>query len=781
MQPSSAARRLAFTLIALLLGTIRAQAQTVTLAWDPNSETDVAGYTVYVGVNPGTFAQTFDVGGRTNTTFTFTQAIPGQFYYFSVAAYTSENVVGMRTGELRWKINVGPTLTLPTNQASRVGVSASLQLAANDDGDPLTYTATGLPAGLSINTSTGRISGTPTATGSSTVVATVSDGLLTATRTFTWTIVPPPTADSVAPSSGSGASQLFQLSYSDPLGANAMSAAWVWFNATLAPTSANSCLVYYDRTAARLNLINNTGTTWLQGTLGTSGTLQNSQCAIALAGSSVAVSGNALTLNLAMTFSSTFNGSKNVYIFAASGSASSGWQTRGTWSVPAGAAAVVTADSVSPSTGSGATQTFALRYSDTQGAAGLSTTWAWFHTSMTSTSANSCLVYYNRQTNRLNIINDAGTVWSSAALGGSGTLQNSQCAVSLAGSSAVSSGNTLTLNLAMTFAAGFAGTKNVYMFAANSAINSGWQTRGAWTVPGGGTTPTVSAVSVSPSNGSGTSGTFALQYSDTSGAANLSTAWVWFNTSMTSTSANSCLLYYSRPTNTLSLINNTGTTWSSAPLGGGGTLQNSQCSVALGSSAAVVSGTTLTLNLALTFGPGFAGGKNIYMFAANSALNSGWQTRGLWNVPASATAVTADAVTPNSGAGTTQTFALQYSDTAGVNDLRTVWVWFNETFASTSAYSCMLHYDRTTNLLYLVDPSGSFWDSARLGSGELRNASCVINLAGSSVVQSGNTLTLNLAVTFRWSFFGPKNIYMFASSQNGTNSGWQTRGSWTAQ
>ena len=51
------------------------------------------------------------------------------------------------------------TVTDPGNQAGAVGTAASLQIHASDSatGQTLTYTATGLPAGLSISSSTGLI------------------------------------------------------------------------------------------------------------------------------------------------------------------------------------------------------------------------------------------------------------------------------------------------------------------------------------------------------------------------------------------------------------------------------------------------------------------------------------------------------------------------------------------------------------------------------------------------------------------------------------------------
>ena len=54
-----------------------------------------------------------------------------------------------------------PTLTNPGMQANVVGDSVFLSLAASDaDGDALTYSALGLPDGLSLDPDLGVISGT---------------------------------------------------------------------------------------------------------------------------------------------------------------------------------------------------------------------------------------------------------------------------------------------------------------------------------------------------------------------------------------------------------------------------------------------------------------------------------------------------------------------------------------------------------------------------------------------------------------------------------------------
>lgn len=79
-----------------------------------------------------------------------------------------------------------PTIVEPGSQASTVGVAFELQIeAANATG----YSATGLPAGLSISGLTGKISGTPTTVLSGSWSATaVGPGGSTTTKLFTWTV-----------------------------------------------------------------------------------------------------------------------------------------------------------------------------------------------------------------------------------------------------------------------------------------------------------------------------------------------------------------------------------------------------------------------------------------------------------------------------------------------------------------------------------------------------------------------------------------------------------------
>jgi YVTN family beta-propeller protein len=101
-----------------------------------------------------------------------------------------------------------PVLQNPGNQSGQASTAVTLQLSATDpNGDTVTYGASGLPPGLFVDTSTGAITGTPSAAGTFNVVVTATDGVNTDSEAFVWTIAqgppfvldtPPPPAPAVA-------------------------------------------------------------------------------------------------------------------------------------------------------------------------------------------------------------------------------------------------------------------------------------------------------------------------------------------------------------------------------------------------------------------------------------------------------------------------------------------------------------------------------------------------------------------------------------------------------
>ena len=166
-----------------------AAADTITLQWDVNPAPEVTGYIVKVGTQSGVYSQTFDVGDT--DTYIFPSAVAGQRYYFAVASYAGA-LVGPLSNEISGFSNAYPVLLNPGNKTSTVGQAVSVPLTGSDpDADPITYSATGLPPGLTVSSTLGWITGTPTTAGTYSVTARVSDGVLTASQTFTWTVRPP--------------------------------------------------------------------------------------------------------------------------------------------------------------------------------------------------------------------------------------------------------------------------------------------------------------------------------------------------------------------------------------------------------------------------------------------------------------------------------------------------------------------------------------------------------------------------------------------------------------
>lgn len=183
-------------------------ADTLTLAWDPNPEPDVAGYYVFIGTASGVYDTVVDVSNTTS--FNYTSAQPGRTYYMTVAAYVAGPTLGPHAPEVVASIaGSAPVLLNPGNRSGTVGDSVSLTLSASDpDGDAVSFAATGLPLGLGLQSTTGLISGTLSAPGTFPVTVTATDPAgNAATQLFSWTVLPgdvtPPTISVASPTSAS--------------------------------------------------------------------------------------------------------------------------------------------------------------------------------------------------------------------------------------------------------------------------------------------------------------------------------------------------------------------------------------------------------------------------------------------------------------------------------------------------------------------------------------------------------------------------------------------------
>ncbi len=287
----------------------------------------------------------------------------------------------------------------------------------------------------------------------------------------------------MSPSGGTVAGQTFTFTFSDPQGWQDLDVVNVLVNNFL--DGRYGCYLAYSRPLNVLYLVNDPGTALLPGmVMNGAGAVANSQCAVNGALSSASGSGETLTLRLNLTFATGFAGNRIFY-----GAArdlvvnNSGWKALGTWTVPGGGAAQLTAGPLTPAQGTGATATLTVTFTNTNGWNQLGVLNVLINDALDGRYA--CYLAYSRPLNVLYLVNDAGNgLLPGLFVGGTGTLGNNQCTINGAGLTAVGNGNTLTLTIPVSFGAGFKGNRILYLAARDVAENnSGWQARGVWLVP----------------------------------------------------------------------------------------------------------------------------------------------------------------------------------------------------------------------------------------------------------------------------------------------------------
>jgi len=247
-----------------------------------------------------------------------------------------------------------------------------------------------------------------------------------------------------SPSSGTYSSETFTFSYSNSAG---VSGVGVLINSSV--NGQHACWMYFD--GSTLSLAEDDGSTW-------SGMLANSQCSLS-SPTGIVNTGTDKAFTTTITFTSAFAGSRNIYMLGPSG-----YQTEGTITV---AGSDVPSLSMYPGSGNTMTGTIAFTASDAETITGMTVL---INTSVNGASA--CWFYTDGYS--VDLADDGGN-W------GSSSLTNSQCTLS---SPSYSTSGGLSLTVSITFTFGFAGAKNVYMWAENSGGGqAGYSQEGTWTVP----------------------------------------------------------------------------------------------------------------------------------------------------------------------------------------------------------------------------------------------------------------------------------------------------------
>ena len=142
------------------------------------------------------------LAGAVGATLTIPNAQPVAAGSYSVVVTNNVSAVTSTAAALTVTAPVVPPVINSANTASGgLGVPFAYLITATNT--PTSFNATGLPAGLTVNTATGVISGTPTAAGSSAITLTATNPAGSGTQALTFTVAQPvPVISSAAVATG---------------------------------------------------------------------------------------------------------------------------------------------------------------------------------------------------------------------------------------------------------------------------------------------------------------------------------------------------------------------------------------------------------------------------------------------------------------------------------------------------------------------------------------------------------------------------------------------------
>jgi hypothetical protein len=104
----------------------------VGLTWDPNSETDLAGYKIYWGLSSGNYSQNVDVGNV--TIYTIPNLSDGQTYYFAATAYSTAGRESGFSNEVVYSVpDSQPDLPAPATSLRVQWSEVKMSLPATDN------------------------------------------------------------------------------------------------------------------------------------------------------------------------------------------------------------------------------------------------------------------------------------------------------------------------------------------------------------------------------------------------------------------------------------------------------------------------------------------------------------------------------------------------------------------------------------------------------------------------------------------------------------------------
>ena len=128
--------------------------ESVTLAWDANSESDLAGYRLYCGTTTRSYDRTVEVTGDTRASVSDLE--PGNTYYFAVTAHNTAGLESDYSNEVAYTVEAQPDNRAPFALNLDLVVTANQSVPVtldgfDPDGDSLSYSVIAGPLHGSIS------------------------------------------------------------------------------------------------------------------------------------------------------------------------------------------------------------------------------------------------------------------------------------------------------------------------------------------------------------------------------------------------------------------------------------------------------------------------------------------------------------------------------------------------------------------------------------------------------------------------------------------------------
>jgi len=211
-------------------------------------------------------------------------------------------------------------------------------------------------------------------------------------------------------------------------------------------------------------------------------------------------------------------------------------------------------------------------------------------------------------------------------------------------------------------------------------------------------------------------------------------------------------------------------------------IENSYTKLDCAQTAVAGSGTTMTVNWAVTIKPPFTGSKKTYLYVRDDTnVGAGWTQKGAWAIPNAAPQP--PTIIPSFGASIPNTafnIKVTYPDSDTWLNLQNVYLLVNTSVTPTN---CLyVYYSQNNNKLYLRNDANTSWLGGYVpgAANVIENSYVKLNCLTTTINGSGNNLIVTWSIVFKNTFLGAKNTYLSASDDTGASFSLAQKGTWTA-